>query len=137
MIHIVTAQSRRPRKTSTREDHIVVNTSKVEPFKSSKQLKVELESSYGINRSSRTIRRRLNEAALRGCITQRQSFISKKNLKSSLNFVKENFKKPMSYWKNFFMERRIQILQMEIRRKTLCIASSTPTTQSQIHHQNN
>lgn len=66
------------RKTTAREDQIVVRASKTHPFKSSKQLKVELESSYGIDISSRTVRRRLNEASLRGCIAQRKPFVSKK-----------------------------------------------------------
>ena len=76
----------RPCKTLTREDHVVVKAFKADSFKSSKQLKVELESLYGINISSRTIRQRLNEAALHGCITQRRSFVSKKKKKSKLDF---------------------------------------------------
>ena len=88
------------RKTNKREDNIIKRISQADPFKSSRQIQVEVQSSYGIEVSSKTIRRRLNEVSLRGCIAQRKPFVSKKNIKSRIDFAKENLKKPINFWKN-------------------------------------
>lgn len=90
----------RARKTTSREDQIIYRISTKDPFKSSSAIKTELSSEYGVEVSSRTIRRRLNEKNLRGCIAQRKPLVSKKNLKARMQFAKQHLQKPLNFWKN-------------------------------------
>lgn len=93
-------QAPRAWKTTPKEDQIIHRTSAKDPFKSSSAIKNELSSEYGIIVSSWTIRRRLNEKKLRGCIAQRKLLVSKKNLRARLDFAKHHLDKPLSFWKN-------------------------------------
>ena len=95
-----------------------------------------MESSYGINISSVSIRRRLNEASLRGCITQLKTIISKKIKNPDWTLSKKTLRNQWVFGKIFYGATNPN-LPMGIRWKTLYMASSTPTTQFQIHHQNN
>lgn len=93
-------QAPRPRKTSRKEDSLIYRASAEDPFKSSAVIQREISGKYGINVSSRTIRRRLNEKNLRGCISQHKPHVSKKNIQARLSFAREHLKKPLIFWKN-------------------------------------
>lgn len=93
-------QSARPRKTTRKEDSLIYRASVADPFKTSTEIQTEISTKFGINVSSRTIRRLLNEKNLRGCIVQHKPHVSKKNLKSRISFAREHLDKPLVFWKN-------------------------------------
>lgn len=93
-------QCPRPRKTTRKEDSLIYRASVADPFKSSTAIQKDISTKFGINISSRTVRRRLNEKNLRGCIVQHKPLVSKKNLRSRILFAREHINKPMIFWKN-------------------------------------
>lgn len=93
-------QCSKPRKTTRKEDSLIYRASVADPFKTSTEIQREVSKKYGIDVSSRTIRRRLNEKNLRGCIVQHKPHVSKKNLKSRISFAREHLNKPLIFWKN-------------------------------------
>lgn len=58
----------RPRKTTTEEDRIICRTSKKNPFLTSSEIRKEVGPQLTDEIAERTIRRRLQENELRGCI---------------------------------------------------------------------
>lgn len=90
----------RNRITTRKVDRIIVRMSKNDPFLTSSQIKKKLYENYNINVSSKTIRRRLNEAGLRGCIAKKKPLVSQKNIKERLKFARTNKDKPLNFWKN-------------------------------------
>lgn len=89
-----------PRKTSQREDSLIVREAKRNPLITSEEIRKNVKISHNIDVSSRTIRRRLNEHNLRGCVAQKKPLVSKKNLKARLQFAKTYATKPINFWKN-------------------------------------
>ena len=57
----------RKRKTSQKEDRIVVRKSKADRFKTASQIKAEMQIDYDVDISVSTTRRRLREAGLNAC----------------------------------------------------------------------
>ena len=82
-----------PRKTSRKEDSLIYRTSVKNPFKSSTVIQREISRKYSINVSCSTIRRRLNEKNVRGCISQHKSYVSNKNLRERLCFARVRLEK--------------------------------------------
>jgi transposase len=76
----------RIRKTSKKEDVLIVRTAKKVPFMTSKEIKMELN----LNVSDVTIRRRLLENNLRGCAAQHVPLLSKKNIQARIKFAKKH-----------------------------------------------
>lgn len=72
----------------------------VYPFKSSAVIQSNFSTKFGINVSSRTVRRRLSEKKLRGCIVQHKPLVSKNNLFYQISFARKHLEKPMFFWKN-------------------------------------
>lgn len=73
--------SGRKRKTTKREDNIIVNASKKDPFKSAKTISQEVATDHDIHVSDDTVNRRLNEAGLPSYIARSKPFISDDNVK--------------------------------------------------------
>lgn len=90
----------RARKTTHKEDSLIYRASVASPFKTSNMIQRDVSREFGINVSARTIRRRLNEKNLRGCIAQHKPLVSKKNLQARIAFAREQIRKPMIFWKN-------------------------------------
>jgi len=79
-----TKESRgRKRKTSQKLDRRIGHESKRNPFKSSKNIKIDLD----LNVSARTVRRRLQEQSLNGRIARKVPMLSKKNIKKRIDFA--------------------------------------------------
>lgn len=76
----------RIRKTTKKEDALIVRTAKKEPFMTSSEIKKDLN----LNVSDVTVRRRLLENKLRGCAAQKVPQLSKKNIKHRVNFAKKH-----------------------------------------------
>lgn len=89
----------RPKKTTPAEDRLICRTSKANPFLSSKQIYGEISPQLTNGISTRTIRRRLLEGGLRGCIARKKPHVSKNNLKRRIQFAKEHAEKPLAFWK--------------------------------------
>lgn len=70
----------RPRKTNLRTDAAMVRMAKIDPFKSSRQIASDINESFGLEISSRLVRRRLNEANLFGRISRKKPLLSKKKM---------------------------------------------------------
>lgn len=68
----------RGRKTTQIEDRQIVHLSKKNPFLSSMEILRQVQPQITCQISSATVRRRLLEAGLRGCIAKRKPLVSKK-----------------------------------------------------------
>nr|XP_021202772.1 uncharacterized protein LOC110384985 [Bombyx mori] len=80
----------RPRKTSPREDTLIVRVAKKDPIKGSNQIKNEVFSPYDPrNISSRPIRQRLVEAKLFGRASRKIPLLTKQHREKGLLFVKK------------------------------------------------
>jgi len=53
---------------------------------------------YGVNVSTQTIRRRLNEFGLYGRIAKKKPLLSIKNVKKRLQFAREHIQKGPNFW---------------------------------------
>lgn len=94
-------KNRKPksRKTTILIDRTIARKSKIDPFKSSRQINNEIKEEFGVVLSNRTIRRRLNDANLFGRISRKKPLLSKKNIKKRLHFAKTHKQKDLSFWK--------------------------------------
>lgn len=89
----------RSRKTTILIDRSIVGKSKLDLFKSSRQIYKEIQEELNVELSNRTVRRRLNEANLFGRISRKKPLLSKKNIKKRLDFGKTHKVKDLSFWK--------------------------------------
>lgn len=90
----------RPRKTTAAQDRIITRIAKEDPFITSAEIRERISNEHRIQLSSRTIRKRLNESDLRGCVAQHKPLVSKKNLAARLRFAKSFRNKPATFWRN-------------------------------------
>lgn len=99
----------RPRKTSILDDRLIVRLSKKDPFASSKQIATTLRETLQLNISSRTIRRRLQEAGLNGRMARKTPKVSTKNLKKRLELAREYANWDMRTWKNILFSDETKV----------------------------
>ena len=88
----------RARNTTLAEDRIICRASKRHPFLSSREIRAEIGLQINAEISTRTIRRRLQDSGLRGCIAQKKPHVSKINIKKRLRFAREMLRKYPRYW---------------------------------------
>ena len=77
----------RKRKTTSKEDIIIVRKSKADRFKSAPEIKAEMQAEHGVCISSSTTRRRLREAGLKGCRSRQKPRLTKRHKKTRLEFA--------------------------------------------------
>lgn len=87
------------RKTTILIDRTIVRKSKLDPFKSSRQINKEIKEEFDVVLSNRSVRRRLNEANLFGRISRKKPLLSKKNIKKRLHFAKNHKRDDLTFWK--------------------------------------
>lgn len=87
------------RKTSKRDDKIIVKISKNDPFMSSKQISVAAKSDYNIDISRQTVDRRLDEAGLKSYIAKKKPFISDNNTAKRLQWCIDHQNWTVDQWK--------------------------------------
>ena len=87
-------RSGRPRKTTPREDKMLVRQSKAHPFCTSKELQQSWTPSNPV--SSRTVRRILDRNGLKGCIAAQKPSLNKRQLKKRVEFA--NAHSPQNGW---------------------------------------
>lgn len=97
------------RKTTQNDDRMMVLLSKRDPFKTSTHILNEIQPRLQREICSRTVRNRLTEAGLRGCIARKKPLVSKKNLSKRLQFAKEHAAKPLSFWQNILWSDETKI----------------------------
>jgi transposase len=88
--------SGRPRNTSSKQNRLIVRTA----IKNRKATSKEIKHQLNLDISSKTIRRRLNEANITSCIAVKKPFISKTNLKKRLQWAKEHENWNVDKWKS-------------------------------------
>lgn len=79
--------------------HGIVRVASKNPRVTSKELKASLALA-NVNVYKTITRRILNNNGVLGRVAKRKPILSKKNLATSLQFVKDQMDKPESYWKN-------------------------------------
>lgn len=89
----------RPRKMNNRSVRLLKRICSNQPFLSSSQLKVKLETVKGVNVSSRTIRRRLVEEQLIARRPAKKPLLSKKNRLARLEFARTHLHWTLHDWK--------------------------------------
>uniref|UniRef100_T2MK53 Neuroblastoma-amplified sequence n=1 Tax=Hydra vulgaris TaxID=6087 RepID=T2MK53_HYDVU len=89
-------RSGRPRKTTARDDRLIVRTSVEMPNISS----IVLENELNLEISPQTIRRCLNDVGLYGRAMRKKPFISINNRKKRLAFAKMHIKLPLEVWRS-------------------------------------
>lgn len=92
-------KSGRPKKMSNKSVRMLKRISSINPFMSSNQLKVELETSGMCSVSSRTIRRRLVEEKLFSRRPAKKPLLSKKNRLARLEFARQHIHWTKDDWK--------------------------------------
>ncbi len=91
-------RSGRPKQTSSREDRLLVRLSLNNRRASSKQLKRELQDASGCSVSTRTVRRRLLHAGLKGCIAAKKPMLTAKHRSAHFSWAKERRFWQQSQW---------------------------------------
>lgn len=94
----VKKRSGRPSKTNSRYDRRLKILSTMDPFKNATDLAKEMATVSECKISTRSIRRKLNKAGLKGCIVKKKPFVSEKNRKKRLKFAKEHLHWTAEQW---------------------------------------
>ena len=77
----------RKRKTTTKEDRLIVRKSKADRFKTATEIKAEMQVEHGVHISSSTTRR-LREAGLNGCKTRQKPRLTARHKRARLQFAR-------------------------------------------------
>ena len=80
----------RKRKTTAKEDRIMVRKSKSERFKAAPEIRAEMQIEHGVNVSSSTARRRLREADLSGYKSRQKPRLTFRHKKAHLQFTRSH-----------------------------------------------
>ena len=91
-------KSGRPRKTTPRIDKTILRLSKLDPRKSSGQIKNEISKQFGIEVTSRTVRNRLIQGGLYGRVAVKKPLLSTKNIKARLEFARAHLSWTVQKW---------------------------------------
>ena len=78
----------RKRKTTTKENRLIVSKSKADRFKTATEIKAEMQVEHGVHISSSTTRRRLREAGLNGCKTRQKPRLTARHKRARLQFAR-------------------------------------------------
>ena len=88
----------RKRKTSAREDRLLVRMSLSDRRKTAPALRASLSTNFGINLSSATVKRRLCEAGLNGCVARHKPLLTATHKKRRLDFAREHISWSSEMW---------------------------------------
>lgn len=92
-------RSGRPRKTTPREDRILVRTCLENRRLSALDIQKKIEKDQGIHLGKRTVQKRLSEAGLRGCVAVKKPLLSDANCSKRLKFAREHKNWTVNDWK--------------------------------------
>jgi hypothetical protein len=88
----------RKRKTTSREDRALVRLSLSNRKKTAPALKAALHTSLGINLSPATVKRRLCEAGLNGCVTCHKPLVTVDHKKCRMQYAEEHVSWTSEVW---------------------------------------
>ena len=88
----------RRRKTSTHTDRFLQRKGKTNRRKSAASVKAELENELKFIISESTVRRRLHEVGLYGCVTRKKPYVNKINRRKRSKYAKNYREKPLGFW---------------------------------------
>lgn len=91
--------SGRKRKTTKREDKIIIRESKKDPFLTAVDISRIVSTDHNINVSHDTVNRRLNEAGLPSRVARKKPFISDTNVEKRLNWCLKYKDWTVEQWK--------------------------------------
>lgn len=124
----------RVRKTTAMEDRVIVNFCKKKQFLTSTEVLNHVQPQIHKQITSCTVRRRLLESGLRGCVALRKPLVSKTNLQKRFNFAREHVNKPLSYCKKSSGATNPNSICLDQTGKSMYVAQKTKritrTTQS-------
>lgn len=83
-------RSGRPRKTTAKQDRLIIRKSKADPKLTSMAIHTDLKENHGIQVHVSTVKRRLAEAGLHGRRPSKKPLISAKNRKARLAFARKH-----------------------------------------------
>lgn len=90
----------RKRKTTQRTDHqikqLAIKNRKISAAKIAAEVKMATETEI----CPQTVRNRLNQTGLHGCVPRKKPLISKRNKTKRLNFAREHVNKPPEFWQS-------------------------------------
>lgn len=92
-------RKRKPRKTTEKEDKMIVRESKKFPHKSARQVSVAVFGENGCGPSVDTVKRRLREAGLFGRVCRKTPLVSKRNRKRRMEFARKYRHWTLQDWK--------------------------------------
>ena len=87
-------------KTSANVDRIIQRKNKADRRKAAPSVKVELRSEHGITVSEQTVRRRLHEVGVFGCVARKEPYVTMVNRSKRITFPKTHRKKPPGFGDN-------------------------------------
>lgn len=90
----------RPKKLTPRLKRKIRKEALKNPVISSRELAAMVQSTSGVQVTSRTIRYALNSEGLHGRVPRKKPYISETNRKKRLAFAREYVQKPLSFWEN-------------------------------------
>ena len=88
----------RKRKTSEHLDRVIHRKVKADRRKTASSVKLEIEKELGVVISEQTVRRRLHQVGLSGCVARKKPYVSKAVRGKRLAFAKKYREKPLGYW---------------------------------------
>lgn len=108
-------RSGRKRCTTAREDRVIKLQATVNPKVSAQIIKESTETKASVS----TVRRRLREAGLKGCVARRVPFISKVNMKKRVAFAKQHINKPNEFWAHIIWSDESKFELCESKRRQI------------------
>ena len=85
-------------KTSANVDRIIPHKTKTDRRTSASSVKAELQYEHGITISEQTVRRRLHEVGLFGCLARKKPYVNKANRAKGIVFAKTYPEKGPGFW---------------------------------------
>lgn len=114
------ARSGRPRKTTPREDRLILGKVKENPLITPKSLAITMNEEYNVSVSRKTIERRLKETNYVTYVVKNVPYISAKNKLKRLAFAQQFVNKPQSFWEQVLWTDESTFEYNGSKRKTFC-----------------
>lgn len=93
---------RRPRRSTLREDRILVRMSAAAPMQVARQLRQRWNTEHGVEASVATVKRRLKDAGLHGRIAKRKPLLSQRHKTARLAWARQRSDWTVEQWQRCF-----------------------------------
>ena len=92
------SRSGRPKKTTVRQDRLLVRASLADRRLTSSELRAKLDRDHNVSVSASTVRSRLLKAGLRGCVAAKKPLLRPANVKARLEFARTHRNWTVEQW---------------------------------------